>query len=63
MDTRKWEQWTAVRVDAVYTAIEKFAISKIFYVFLKEASYAHQRSICLIKNTEKKLILWNIIAI
>ncbi len=42
----------------MYTAIQKLGISKIFNVF-----YAHQGCIYLIKNTEKTVILWNIIAI
>jgi len=32
-------------------------------MFLKEISYAQQDCICLIKNTLKTVILWNIITI
>ncbi len=42
----------------IHTAVQKFGISKICNV-----SYAHQGCIYLIKNTENKLMLWNIIAI
>ncbi len=41
-----------------YTAaqkFEKFGISKMFYVFFKEVSSAHQGCIYLIKNTEKNV--------
>ncbi len=46
----------------VYTATQKFGISKIFNVF-KGVSSAHQGCIYSIKNTVKTVILWNLIAL
>ncbi len=46
----------------MYTAAQKFGISKIFYVF-KGVSSAHQGCIYSTNNTEKTVILRNLIAI
>ncbi len=46
----------------LYTAAQKFGISTIFNVFLKKFLLLI-KAVYLIKNTEKKLILWNIITI
>ncbi len=46
----------------MHTAAQKFGISKIF-MFYKGVSFAHQGWIYSIKNTEKTVILWNLIAI
>ncbi len=46
----------------IYTAAQKFGISKIL-MFFKGVSSAHQGCIYSIKNTEKTVIFWNLIAI
>ncbi len=42
----------------IYITVQKFGDSKIFLMFLKEVSYAHQGYIYLIKNTVQTVILW-----
>ncbi len=46
-----------------YTIIQKSGVGKIFKMFLKEVSSAHQGYIYLIKNAVKTVQLWNIITI
>ncbi len=42
-------------------AVQKFEVGKMFLMFLKEVSYAHQDCIYLIKNTVKIVkIYWNL---
>ncbi len=41
----------------IYTAIQKFGVSKVFFMVLKVVSYAHQGYIYLISNNINNIII------
>ncbi len=57
------EEERLLATDSSYASVQKFGVGKIFVMFIKKVSYAHQGCMYLFQNTVKSVMLQNIVSI